>query len=88
MNVGFVGLGAMDLPMATRVPAGGYKRYTTFHRRHEPAPELEALGAEVLQNPGEVAQVADLPAGQPGLCCRRTIPSCYGGYELERIQAA
>jgi 3-hydroxyisobutyrate dehydrogenase and related beta-hydroxyacid dehydrogenases len=47
VNVGFIGLGAMGLPMAKRVVAAGYKTYTTFHRRREPAEELRALGAEI-----------------------------------------
>jgi len=59
MNVGFIGLGAMGLPMAKRVLGGGHKLYTTFHRRREPAQELGAMGAEVLKSPGEVAQAAD-----------------------------
>jgi 2-hydroxy-3-oxopropionate reductase len=60
MNVGFIGLGAMGLPMAKRVLGGGHKMYTTFHRRREPAQELGAMGAEVLQTPGEVAHAADV----------------------------
>jgi len=60
MNVGFIGLGAMGLPMAKRVLGGGHKLYTTFHRRRQPAQELEAMGAEVLQSPCEVAQAADV----------------------------
>jgi 2-hydroxy-3-oxopropionate reductase len=60
MKVGFIGLGAMGLPMAKRVLGGGHKIYTTFHRRREPAQELGAMGAEVLQTPGEVAEAADV----------------------------
>ena|SRR5438094_5074926 len=60
MNVGFIGLGAMGLPMAKRVLSAGYKMYTTFHRRREPAQELGSMGAEFLQTPGEVAQAADI----------------------------
>src|SRR5436309_13089287 len=60
MNVGFIGLGAMGLPMAKRVLSGGHKMYTTFHRRREPAQELRVLGAEILETPGEVAQAADV----------------------------
>jgi 3-hydroxyisobutyrate dehydrogenase-like beta-hydroxyacid dehydrogenase len=60
MNVGFIGLGAMGLPMAKRLLSGGHKIYTTFHRRREPAQELGAMGAEVLQVPGEVAQAAEV----------------------------
>ena len=60
MIVGFIGLGAMGLPMAKRVLSAGYKMYTTFHRRREPAQELGSMGAEFLQTPGEVAQAADI----------------------------
>jgi 3-hydroxyisobutyrate dehydrogenase-like beta-hydroxyacid dehydrogenase len=60
MNVGFVGLGAMGLPMAKRVLSAGHKMYTTFHRRRGPAEELRAMGAEILATPGEVATAADV----------------------------
>jgi 2-hydroxy-3-oxopropionate reductase len=59
MNVGFIGLGAMGLPMAKRVIGCGHKLYTTFHRRREPAEELRAMGAEILGTPAEVAKTAD-----------------------------
>ena len=60
MNVGFIGLGAMGLPMAKRILGGGHKTYTTFHQRREPAQELEVMGAQILQTPGEVATAADV----------------------------
>lgn len=60
MNVGFIGLGAMGLPMAKRVVEAGYKTYTTFHRRREPADELCALGAEIKPTSRDVAASADL----------------------------
>ena len=60
MNVGFVGLGAMGLPMAKRVLGGGHTMYTTVHRRREPAEELRAMGAAILATPGEVATAADV----------------------------
>ena len=60
MNVGFVGLGAMGLPMAERVIKAGFKTYTTFHRHREPAEALAALGATVLATPAHVAQAADV----------------------------
>src|SRR5215471_12206726 len=60
MRVGFIGLGAMGLPMAKRVLRGCHKMYTTFHRKRDPARELEAMGAEVLETAGEVAQAADV----------------------------
>jgi 2-hydroxymethylglutarate dehydrogenase len=60
MKVGFIGLGAMGLPMARRVIHGGHKTYTTFHRRQEPADELQTMGAELLPTVGEVARAADV----------------------------
>jgi 3-hydroxyisobutyrate dehydrogenase-like beta-hydroxyacid dehydrogenase len=60
MNVGFVGLGAMGLPMAKRVVGAGHTLSTTFHRRREPAEELRAMGASVLATPAEVAASADV----------------------------
>jgi len=60
VKVGFIGLGAMGLPMAKRVLLSDHKIYTTFHRRREPAQELAAMGAEILQNPGEVAAAAEV----------------------------
>ena len=60
MKVGFIGLGAMGLPMAKRVIGSGHKLYTTFHRRREPAEELRAMGAEILGTPAEVARTADV----------------------------
>jgi 2-hydroxy-3-oxopropionate reductase len=60
MNVGFIGLGAMGLPMAKRVLSGGHKMYTTIHRRREPAQELRVMGAEILETPGKVAKTADV----------------------------
>ena len=32
MKVGFIGLGAMGLPMAKRVVGAGHETFTTFHR--------------------------------------------------------
>jgi 3-hydroxyisobutyrate dehydrogenase-like beta-hydroxyacid dehydrogenase len=60
MNVGFVGLGAMGLPMAKRVLGAGHKMYTTVHRRREPAEELRGMGAVILTTPAEVATAADV----------------------------
>lgn len=60
MNVGFVGLGAMGLPMAKRVLGAGHKIHTTFHRRREPAEELRAMGASILPTLEEVATAADV----------------------------
>lgn len=60
MNVGFIGLGAMGLPMAKRLIGSGHKLYTTFHQRREPAEDLRAVGAEILGTAAEVARAADV----------------------------
>jgi 3-hydroxyisobutyrate dehydrogenase-like beta-hydroxyacid dehydrogenase len=60
VNVGFIGLGAMGLPMAKRVVGAGFKTHTTFHLRREPAEELRALGAEIETTPRDVAASADV----------------------------
>ncbi|MDP2997430.1 MAG: NAD(P)-dependent oxidoreductase [Bryobacterales bacterium] len=59
MNVGFIGLGAMGLPMAKRVIGAGHQLRTTFHRNRAPAEELAALGARVLSTPAEVARESE-----------------------------
>ena len=60
MKVGFIGLGAMGLPMAHRIVKAGIETYTTFHRRREPADELARAGATIVGSPAEVARAADV----------------------------
>ena len=60
MKVGFIGLGAMGLPMATRVVQAGHETFTMAHRRREPAEALAALGARLLGSPAEIARAADV----------------------------
>ena len=59
MNIGFIGLGAMGAPMAGQVVKAGYRVFTTFHQRREPADALAALGAQVLPTAEEVARASD-----------------------------
>lgn len=59
MKVGFIGLGAMGLPMAKRVVGAGHQVFTTIHRNRAPAEELAALGARILPTPAEVARKAE-----------------------------
>lgn len=59
MKVGFIGLGAMGLPMAKRVIGGGHELLTTVHIRREPAAELAALGARVLPDAAAIAAESD-----------------------------
>jgi 2-hydroxymethylglutarate dehydrogenase len=60
VRVGFIGLGAMGLPMAKRVVGARYPTFSTFHKRREPADELAALGAHLLPSPAEVARASDV----------------------------
>ena len=60
MRVGFIGLGAMGLPMAKRVVGAGYRTFSTIHKRREPADELAGLGAQLLPSPAEIARACDV----------------------------
>lgn len=60
MKVGFIGLGAMGLPMAKRVVGAGFETVTTFRRRREPAEELVARGASLVKTPADVARASDV----------------------------
>ncbi len=60
MDIGFVGLGAMGLPMAKNVIKGGHRLFTAIHRRAAPGSELKALGAAICSTPQEVAQRSEI----------------------------
>jgi len=60
VKVGFIGLGAMGAPMATRVVKAGFQTFTTFHKRREAADALASLGASIVSTPAEVARAADV----------------------------
>lgn len=60
MKVGFIGLGAMGLPMARRVIGAGHETFTVCHSRRGPCDELSALGAQVLTSPADVARAAEV----------------------------
>lgn len=60
MKVGFIGLGAMGAPMATRVVKAGFQTFTTFHNCREPADRLASLGATIVATATEVARAADV----------------------------
>jgi 3-hydroxyisobutyrate dehydrogenase-like beta-hydroxyacid dehydrogenase len=69
VKVGFIGLGAMGLPMAKRVVEAGHETTTTYHRRRQAADSLASLGARVVGSAAEVARSSDvlitiLPADQ------------------------
>jgi len=60
MKVGFIGLGAMGLPMAKNVLSGGHELFTVVHKRTEPGKELERLGAVVCATSEEVARKSEV----------------------------
>src|ERR1700735_5496702 len=60
VKVGFIGLGAMGLPMARCVVKSGYPLVTTYHRNRGPADELAALGAKVVTTAAEVTAQSDV----------------------------
>lgn len=60
MNIGFIGLGAMGLPMAKNVARAGHKLHIMQNRRAEPVEELKKSGALVFSNPAELADGTDV----------------------------
>ncbi len=53
-SIGFIGLGAMGLPMARNLIDAGFK-LSIFNRTKSKADELAALGASVVDTPADVA---------------------------------
>ena len=60
MKVGFIGLGAMGLPMAKNVIRGGYDLYTMVHENKTPYNELSEMGVKFLSQPKEIASISDV----------------------------
>lgn len=60
MKVGFIGLGAMGLPMAKRLAGAGHEVFTMVHVRREPGDEMVALGAHLLSTPAEIARSSEI----------------------------
>ena len=56
MKVGFIGLGAMGLPMAKNVIRAGHELFTMIHTRTAPGDELAGMGATILRTPAEIAR--------------------------------
>ncbi len=59
MNVGFIGLGIMGLPMARHLLDAGYQ-LTLFNRTAAKAEPLLAKGAKFVSSPAEVARSSDV----------------------------
>ena len=58
--VGFIGLGAMGLPMAKNIIKKGFPLVIMPHRNMEPVNILKGLGAKVVKTPKEVAQESSI----------------------------
>ncbi|CAK7032628.1 MAG: 2-(hydroxymethyl)glutarate dehydrogenase [Desulfovibrio sp.] len=54
-TIGFIGLGAMGLPMAKRLVNAGHSVIVAVHNNPAPAKELEALGAVIAADFAELA---------------------------------
>ncbi len=59
-RIGFLGLGAMGKPMATRLIQAGYEVTTCAHRNQAVVDELVQLGAQRANDPSGVAAQADV----------------------------
>ncbi|WP_067925168.1 NAD(P)-dependent oxidoreductase [Alicyclobacillus shizuokensis] len=59
-TIGFLGLGAMGLPMATRLCKAGYSLNVVRHRRPQPVQQLETLGAKVVRDVAEMIEQSDV----------------------------
>ncbi|GGF90689.1 NAD(P)-dependent oxidoreductase [Paenibacillus abyssi] len=55
-TIGFLGLGAMGLPMARNLLEKGFELHIAAHRNREPVEELKQAGAIEHESPAEVAQ--------------------------------
>lgn len=58
-RLGYVGLGLMGGPMATRLCRAGFP-LTVWNRRHDKTEPLVALGARAATSPAEVARASDI----------------------------
>ncbi|MCL6445652.1 MAG: NAD(P)-dependent oxidoreductase [Alicyclobacillus sp.] len=59
-RIGFLGLGAMGLPMATRLCKAGYSLIIVRHKREEPVATLQKLGAQLVGSIGEMIEKSDV----------------------------
>ncbi|MEP6776021.1 MAG: NAD(P)-binding domain-containing protein, partial [Chloroflexota bacterium] len=83
MKVGLIGLGAMGLPMGRRLLGAGHDLYVVPHVRREPAVDLAAAGAQIVDRASELTgecavvltSVPDVPQVQEVL---------FGEYGLDK----
>lgn len=59
-SIGFIGLGAMGLPMAGRLLEAGHGVTVAVHRNPAPAGEIQRLGGRIAANVAEVAAAAEV----------------------------
>lgn len=83
-RIGFIGLGAMGLPMALNLLRAGYPVTVTWHRNRAPADELGAAGATIAPNVGAVAAASDVVVTV--LPADREIVEVYHGGLLDNLR--
>jgi len=59
MKIGFIGLGIMGKPMSKNLIKAGYELIVSGHGK-EAAAELQAMGAQVMTTPKEIAAASDV----------------------------
>lgn len=59
LSVGFIGLGAVGLPMSSNIARAGFD-LMVYDRRPEPVAQLAALGAKVAQSPAEIGRHGEI----------------------------
>jgi 3-hydroxyisobutyrate dehydrogenase-like beta-hydroxyacid dehydrogenase len=89
MDIGFIGLGNMGVPMVRRLIEAGH-RLTVFDTRREAIDRLVALGAQAAGSPREVADtvetvMASLPTPDVVLAVATGSDSVIGGKRVRRF---
>jgi 3-hydroxyisobutyrate dehydrogenase-like beta-hydroxyacid dehydrogenase len=59
-KIGFIGLGAMGLPIADNILKSGYALYAGYHSNRKPAEQLADKGAVICESFREVAEHSDV----------------------------
>src|SRR5712672_943741 len=79
MEIGFIGLGKMEFPMARRLIEAGHQ-LTVFDTRKEATDKLTAMGAQSASSPKEVAdRVETVMASLPSLAASLEVATGPGG---------
>ncbi len=79
MEIGFIGLGKMGLPMARRLIEAKHD-LVVFDQRKEPVDQLVALGAKAASSPKDVAdRVENVMASLPSLQVSLEVATGPGG---------